>query len=42
MTLKNNATFYEMPDALLEVTEKSDLVRIQKDDKVFVKIVDYK
>ena len=36
MTLKNNATFYELPDAVLKVTEKSNLVRIQKDDKAFV------
>ena len=36
MTLKNNATFYELPDAVLKVTEKSNLVRIQKGDKAFV------
>ena len=35
MTLKNNATFYELPDAVLKVTEKSNLVRIQKGDKAF-------
>lgn len=36
MTLENNATFYELPDAVLKVTEKSNLVRIEKDDKTFV------
>ena len=36
MTLKNNETFYELPDAVLKVTEKSNLVRIQKNDKAFV------
>ena len=36
MTLINNATFYELPEAVLKVTEKSNLVRIQKDDKAFV------
>ena len=36
MTLINNATFYELPEAVLKVTEKSNLVRIQKNDKAFV------
>ena len=36
MTLKNNATFYELPGAVLKVTEKSNLVRIQMDEKAFV------
>jgi len=36
MTLKNNATFYELPDAVLKVTEKSNLVRIQMNDKAYV------